>query len=202
MDFVDLSSRHHLVNSFELDKALPALAKVFVTKEQRLKLFDTETQRREAKVVHVTEKDEYFDFTKPPTVKISGSDKMMEQATPNQLSMIAKFGLYTKFDEEGNEIEYTKKNIAELLETEILPWMKKKMVDWKYNPNGATIAQFLAISKDLRLKEEEYQRDLEREVNTKEMFAGLQKNSVHISQDALDNMTKVDPMDTSNELPF
>ena len=216
IDFVDLSSRHHLVNSFELDKSLPALAKVFVTKEDRLKLFDAEKQRREAKVVHVTEKDEYFDFTKPPKVKISGSDKMMEQATPAQINMISKFGLYTKFDEEGNEIEYTKKNIAELLETEILPWMKKKMVNWKYNPNGATIAQFLAISKDLRLKEEEYQRDLEREVNTKAMLAQeLAKTSFdndrpkydkmrseHLTQDELDKFIPVDPMDISSDLPF
>lgn len=216
MDFVDLSSRHHLVNSFELDKSLPALAKVFVTKEDRLKLFDAEKQRREAKVVHVTEKDEYFDFTKPPKVKISGSDKMMEQATPAQINMISKFGLYTKFDEEGNEIEYTKKNIAELLETEILPWMKKKMVDWKYNPNGATIAQFLAISKDFKLKEEEYQRDLERDVNTKAMLAeelakinfdsdrlnyGRSSNK-HLTQEELDRRAPIDPMDTSNDLPF
>lgn len=216
MDFVDLSSRHHLVNSFELDQKLPASEKVFVTKEDREKLLNAERQRREAKVIHVTEKDEYFDFTKPPKVKISGSDKMMEQATPAQISMISKFGLYTQFDEEGNEIEYTKKNIAELLETEILPWMKRKMVDWKYNPNGATIAQFLAISKDLRLKEEELERDRLREENTKAMLAEeLAKTSFnadrskydkmrgeHLTQETLDSMVPVDPMDTSSDLPF
>ena len=206
LDFVDLSSRHHLVNSFELDKSLPALAKVFVTKEDREKLFEAERKRREAKVVHMTEKDEYFDFTKPPKITISRSEKMMEEATPAQINMITKFGLYTKFDEDGNEIEYTKKNISELLESEILPWMKKKMIDWKYNPTGASISQFLAISKMRDIEE----KGKESQMNTAEMIQKLSQTSFDTDRQNYEQRPNHNPEDyklvdasvNPDDLPF
>jgi hypothetical protein len=77
---------------------------------------------------------------------------MMEEATAAQLKLLSWFDLYQKEDEAGNEIEYTKKNVSELLNTtEILPWMKKKMIEWKYNPTGATISQYLAISREVKI---------------------------------------------------
>jgi superfamily II DNA or RNA helicase len=152
IDFVDLSSRHKLVNAFELDKQLPAIDKVFITSEDREKILNAEKKRRESRIVSTVEKDEYFDLASPPKIKISTSDKMMEEATAAQLKLLSWFDLYQKEDEAGNEIEYTKKNVSELLNTtEILPWMKKKMIEWKYNPTGATISQYLAISREVKI---------------------------------------------------
>lgn len=146
LDFVDLSSKHKLVNTFELDRTRPAKEKVFVTGEEREKLLDAEKKRRESRVMSEVTEDEFFDLAKPPKVKISKSEKMMEEATPAQIKLLKWLQLYDQFDETGQEIEYTKKTVAELLQSEILPWMKRKMIEWKYNPTGATMAQYLAIS--------------------------------------------------------
>jgi superfamily II DNA or RNA helicase len=182
MDFVDLSSRHQLVNSFELDKQLPAMAKVFVTTEDRLKLFDAERKRSEAKVIKMTDKDEFFDFTKPPKVTISNSTRMMEEATEAQIKLLKWLDLYSKYDDQGNEIEYTKNTVAELLQSPIAPWMKKKMIEWKYNPEGSTMSQYLAVSKLIHTQQQQEETEAIRKENTDKMLEGLRKDAI------MDNM--------------
>ena len=185
IDFVDLSSRHQLVNSFELDKQLPALEKIFVDKEDRDKLVEKERQRREIKVVTITENDEYFDFIKPPKVKIAQSAKMMEEATPAQIKLLTWLDLYTEFDQDGNEIEYTKTTVAELLQSPILPWMKRKMIEWKYNPESATMAQYLAISKLVRDNQQKEEIEIQRQNNTAKMLEEVRKDAYNSMMDNL-----------------
>ena len=175
LDFVDLSSRHKLVNSFELDERLPAIDKVFVTSEAREKLLNAERKRRESKIVNEVAVDEYFDFMKPPKIKISKSEKMLEEATPAQIKLLQWLGLHSKTDENGNEMEYTKNGVAEALQGEILPWMKRKMIEWKYNPTGATIDQYLLISKEIKLNAEREEQARLRQKATDSLVANLER---------------------------
>jgi superfamily II DNA or RNA helicase len=178
LDFVDLSSKHKLVNTFELDRTRPAEEKVFVTTEEREKLLNAEKKRRESKVMSEVEKDEYFDLASPPKIKVSKSDKMMEEATPAQIKLLRWLQLYDQYDETGQEIEYTKKTVAELLQSEILPWMKRKMIEWKYNPTGATMAQYLAISAQKKAESEKMSVEEAQQRMRDQMYESLQKQGV------------------------
>ncbi len=100
LDFIDNTSRHRLVNTWELDKAKPIEERTFVTKENKLKLI-FERERRFK--LQQYEKDQKVDLLALPTVEISSSYRMQEPATEKQLNWIASLGYdienthYTKF---------------------------------------------------------------------------------------------------------
>lgn len=56
LDFVDVTSKHAVINAYELDKGKKAKERVFVTDEEREKLFQAEQRReRETKVDRITD---------------------------------------------------------------------------------------------------------------------------------------------------
>lgn len=100
LDFVDVTSRHHIVNSWELDKKLPLDERVFMTSESKEAM---EEQIRKAKIDRLTKQDEKVDLLKLPDYKISKSVRMQEPATEKQIALIAALGYrvdksYTKYD--------------------------------------------------------------------------------------------------------
>ena len=156
LDFVDITSKHSLVNTFELDRHSSAIDKIFVNTEKREKILEAEKARRESKVMGDVDKDKFIDLMKLPKIHISQSVKMMDEATPAQIKMLQTFGLYDTHDEDGNPILYTKKMVSEIIATSpTTPYMQHKLVSWGYNPSGSTIAQFLDISKKIKREAEE-----------------------------------------------
>lgn len=139
LDIVDVTSKHSLVNTWELDRKKSAKEKVFVTSEEREKLFATE-RSREAKIDVIHEKDEYANLLTLPKVYVSRSPKMEEEATEGQIKFLKSLGIYDE------EIEYTKGIASEYITNyEAQPWQKRKLLAWGYNPEGATIGQFQRI---------------------------------------------------------
>lgn len=104
LDIVDVTSRHNLVNAWELDKQKPPEERVFITSETREKLLEARRTRLEVK----REKDEVVKLLPIPRLKISKSIRMTEEATAAQLACIEKWGYDIK------EVHYTKKMVAEI----------------------------------------------------------------------------------------
>lgn len=106
IDIVDSTSRHNLINAWEIDKKLPLEDRMFITTEQRDKL--REQIARKTKLQHQRKEDERVKLLKIPELKISTSIRMTEPATDKQLEVIGKWGYDTK------EKHYTKKMVAEI----------------------------------------------------------------------------------------
>lgn len=92
LDITDNSTKHNIVNCWELDKGLSPEDRVFITSEKRAKLLLDREKRANAKLNHVQEKDERVSLLQLPTVKISKSLRMSESATPAQLAVIERWG--------------------------------------------------------------------------------------------------------------
>jgi superfamily II DNA or RNA helicase len=88
LDFVDVTSRHRLINTWELDKEKPHEEKVFVSTEKREKLI----QARNTRIERLTNKDEKVNLLKLPKVNISTSPNMKKPASPKQLSYLKMLG--------------------------------------------------------------------------------------------------------------
>jgi len=101
MDFVDSSSRHKLINFWELDKGIKTEDKVFMTSAKKQELIDG----RNARIAHVENlhaKDEKIILIELPKAKVFNWAKMKEPASESQLKWIADLGhdiinnVYTK----------------------------------------------------------------------------------------------------------
>lgn len=108
LDITDNTTKHNIVNCWELDKGLPPEDRVFITSEKRAKLLLDREKRAAAKINHVQEKDERVSLLQLPKVKISKSLRMSESATPAQLAVIQKWG----YDTENTH--YTKEQVSEI----------------------------------------------------------------------------------------
>jgi len=93
IDIVDSTTRHNLVNAWELDREKKAEDKVFITSENREKLF--EAQRKRAKLEHTRMEDEFVNLLRLPKPKISSSIRMKEAATDAQINWIKSLGYDT-----------------------------------------------------------------------------------------------------------
>lgn len=147
LDFVDTTTRHRLINAWELDKAKDVEDKVFISDEKRQKLMEAIT-KREAKVTQqVITIDERVNLLAIPVVKISNSIRMNEPATQPQLDWLERLGYNTK------ENNYTKKMCSEIIGSQSASpkqiWAIKKM---GYDVSaGVTIAE---AKKIFQIKEE------------------------------------------------
>jgi len=88
LDFVDVTSRHRLINTWELDREKPHEEKVFVTKEKRDKIIAARNTRLE----RLTNKDERVNLLALPKVSISTSPNMKKPATFKQLNVLKSLG--------------------------------------------------------------------------------------------------------------
>lgn len=133
LDFVDVTSRHRIVNTWELDKAKPFEERIFITQEKR----EGFIQQREAKIDRVTTKDQRVNLIKLPVWVMSKSVKMKEPATDKQMSFISRLGYAT------TENFYSKADAAMIISsapaTEKQIWaLKQKGYDTR---QGVTIGE-------------------------------------------------------------
>lgn len=91
LDFVDVTSRHRVVNCWELDKVKPIEERTFISEEKRDKLLEAR-EGRNATIDRMTQQDEFVDLLKLPKVTISKSPKMKEPATDKQLAFLKSLG--------------------------------------------------------------------------------------------------------------
>jgi ATP-dependent helicase IRC3 len=105
LDIVDVTSRHNLINTWELDRKLPPDERTFITREKAALLAEA---RAKAKITVQRTEDEKVQLLKLPTLRISTSIKMREEATEKQLAVIERWGYDIK-----NQ-HYTKKMVADI----------------------------------------------------------------------------------------
>ncbi len=106
LDIVDVTSRHNLINAWELDKQKPVEERTFVSQEKKDLLL---AERAKKKLEHTREEDERVNLLSLPKFKISNSIKMQEPATEGQLKWIKDLG----YDVINNH--YTYKMAAEII---------------------------------------------------------------------------------------
>jgi len=107
LDIVDVTSRHNLVNAWELDKEKEPEDRVFISQEKRDKLLAE--RARKAFITHTREKDEIVSLLKIPKPKISNSFRMQEPASSKQLAWISSLG-YDVINE-----HYTKEMCSQII---------------------------------------------------------------------------------------
>jgi len=92
IDITDNSTRHNLINCWELDKELPPEDRVFITQENRQKLIDARLAKSH-KLDFERKEDEKVNLIKIPRIKINlDSEGMRKSATEKQLQWLASLG--------------------------------------------------------------------------------------------------------------
>jgi superfamily II DNA or RNA helicase len=109
LDIVDVSGRHRLINTFELDKEKPIKDRIFTTQEKKDKLLDAEKQRKQTFIGRQLKHDARIDLLQLPKVKLSNSFKMKDPATEKQIEYLKRLG----YGAEGQS--YTKAQANELI---------------------------------------------------------------------------------------
>lgn len=135
LDFIDSTSKHRLVNTWELDKQKHPNDRTFVTKENKLKLIADRERRMQ---VADLKKDVRVNLLKLPKVKISDSIRMQEPATEKQINWIKSLGY------DVVNINYTKAMCSEIISA--LPakeWQINKLANAGYDVSqGVTISEY------------------------------------------------------------
>lgn len=108
LDFVDNSSKHSLVNAYELERGKPIEDRIFISNSDRDKLIG-ERERRIATLEADKSVDRRINLLRLPSITVWQSDKMLEPATDKQLEWIKNLGVF----QEG--MEYTKAMASELI---------------------------------------------------------------------------------------
>lgn len=145
LDIVDVTSRHNLINAWELDKKKPIEERTFVSKEKKLLLME---ERSKKKLEHTRAEDEKVNLLQLPKVKISNSIKMTEPATESQLNWIAKLGY------DIVNVHYTKKHCAEIIASQSATDKQISFLKWKGwdVSNGVTISEAALAFSEMKLK--------------------------------------------------
>lgn len=143
LDIVDVTSRHNLVNAWELDKEKDPEDRVFISQEKRDILLAE--RARKAFITHIREKDEKVTLLAIPKLKISNSFRMSEDATPLQLQTIAKWGYPI------DNVHYTKTMISEIFGKQPAGYRSiQEMKQWGYDVDG----KFVSVAEHQLAKKE------------------------------------------------
>ena len=146
LDFVDSTSRHKLINCWELDRVLNLEDRVFTT-EAKKQLILEERQRRVAHVENLHKKDEKIVLIELPPAKQFAWKKMQEPATAPQLKWISDLGY------DINSIQYTKQQCADIIGMEVCSKREKDYLESKgYDAKFATKSQYSTVFYELEMK--------------------------------------------------
>lgn len=147
LDFVDNTSKHKLINCWELDKGKATEDKVFLTSAQKKNLIE-ERNRRNAQIDSMYNKDSRVKLISLPEAVLSSSIRMREAATEAQLKWIDMLGYDIK-----NTV-YTKAMCNEIISSQ--PANKKELEylkDKGYDvTEGATKGQYSTVEWKTRKK--------------------------------------------------
>lgn len=148
LDIVDTTSRHNLINSYELDKGKPIEERAFISKAKKDKLIEAR-EKRELKE-QLRKKDREVNLLEIPKVKKvnMNSDSMKRPATAKQLEWLKGLGY------DITDVSYTMGMVQELVGN--LPATEKQksaLKKWRYNvPETLTRAQAQAAFAEIQEK--------------------------------------------------
>jgi superfamily II DNA or RNA helicase len=146
LDFVDSTSRHKLINCWELDRVLNLEDRVFTTPEKKQQILE-ERQRRVAHVENLYKKDEKISLIELPPAKQFAWKKMQEQATTPQLKWITDLGYDT------TNVQYTKQQCADIISMESCSKREKDYLESKgYDATFATKGQYSTVYYEFEMK--------------------------------------------------
>lgn len=91
LDFIDVTTRHKLVNTWSLDKGKPTMERVFMSKQKKLAIMAEIEQKRKAMVANIKH-DKKVNLLKIPEVVFSQNKSSNNPATEKQLNVIAQHG--------------------------------------------------------------------------------------------------------------
>lgn len=154
LDIVDITTRHNLVNAWELDKQKPVEERVFVSQDKKDKLL--EARKNTAKITHKRDKDEIVNLLQIPKLKISKFYSMSDDATQAQLDAISKFGY------DIAETHYTKWMITEIFAAQPCTLKQIGWLKWKgYDLSSGipTRGEFEAAKKEVEKRTEKADRE-------------------------------------------
>lgn len=148
IDVVDVTSRHNLINAWELDKREPVEDRMFISQEKKDKLL---AARNAAKITHERKEDERVSLLQIPKLKIAKFFTMSDDATPAQLEAIAKWG----YDIENKH--YTKWMVTEIFAQQPCTQKQINFLKWKgYDTSSEVVitrGMFAAAMKEIEKKE-------------------------------------------------
>lgn len=126
LDIVDTSSRHKIVNTWELDRKLDIEKRVYCTQERKEQLLEARAEKRRFEAN--TKKDTKVNLFELPAVTYSDSIKMREPATQKQLDLLAKLG------HDINNTSYTKLTAAQVISNSPCTEAQRNALKWfKYD---------------------------------------------------------------------
>ena len=153
LDIVDSTTRHSLINAWELDKQKPIEDRTFVNKENKDKLL-LDRISRSVKLQHTRNSDEKVNLLSLPKLKISTSYKMEEDATMAQLAAIERWNY-------PMDVHYTKSMIVEIFGKQPATAKHISFLKWKgYDVSGfVSVAEATAASREIAAREEKLERE-------------------------------------------
>jgi len=145
LDVVDNTTKHNLINAWELDRELPPEDRVFISQEKKDKLILS----RRLKLEHSRDKDERVSLLKIPKIKPNNSIRQLNPATEKQLKWIYDLG-YPK------DVHYTYQMCNDIINN--LPATEKQvnmLRALKYDVSGRVVtrADVQAVMKDVEKRE-------------------------------------------------
>lgn len=143
LDFIDVTSKHRLINTWTLDEGKEIEDRVFVSSEKKLLLINARIERTFK--ANEQQKDVKIDLLKLPKVKISDSIRMQEPATEGQLAAIAKHGYDIVND------NYTKAMCSDIISSlPAYPSQVRELASAGYDVSkGVTFAEYKQAIKDI-----------------------------------------------------
>ena len=131
IDFVDNTTKHQLVNTWELDKGKHPNDRVFTSREDKDKLIE-ERERRERSFESVTTKDEVIDLMVLPEVRYDYAKAWMHaEPTDKQIEFAKSIGIY------DDSVVYTKGILSEAISNApAQSWQFRKAREWGYDVSG------------------------------------------------------------------
>lgn len=150
LDITDLTTKHSIVNAWELDKKKPIEERTFVTQEKKLKLLE-ERNKPKAVITHRRDEDEIVNLLSIPKVEIGKYGGLQKPASEAQLAAIAKWG-YDIVNE-----HYTMEQVAQIFNMQQVTQKQLNLLKYKgYDTsNGCSIAEFKKAMAEIEKREKQ-----------------------------------------------
>ncbi len=152
IDVVDATSRHSLINAWELDRQKPIEERTFVSEEKKkILLEDREAKKRQVNITHKRDQDEKVNLLSLPVIDLNkyGPQKQKE-ASQKQLDWIAKLG-YDVVNE-----SYTMEQVQQILNSQqAAKWQLDFLRKKGYNiEGGCSVAQYSIAKREIEKREQ------------------------------------------------
>lgn len=151
IDVVDNTTRHNIVNAWNLDRELNPEDRVFITNEKREKLIADRIAKK-AKLEHTRDKDEKVKLLRIPRIKVNlNSEGMKKDATEKQLEWIARIG------HNITDNHYTMGQVQEIINAEPLSRVRieeLRKMGYDVDSRPMTNADYNAVQREIWIKQQ------------------------------------------------